>query len=227
LSFILSTALFIASCMPQDYIASDMFTVIADIVHRRGIVCGFLSQKEQFGCISANKAYDHITVHIACDGAVISPRVPAQSAPADKIADTSGEAGSQPHIVKTDWFFIELQEKLDTDPLGTYLELSGLYNRVPDLFASVDSPPAAVGAAGAGVSTPSGVSSTDSSTTSLRRRKSSSPQSNKMPQTGTGAEQRDNYDDYYDFEDKGYLAARGKDAHSQRSCVLNEIPAGW
>jgi hypothetical protein len=51
--------------------ASDMFTIIADVSSRQGVVCGFLSQKEQFGCIAINKAYDHISVHIDCDGAVL------------------------------------------------------------------------------------------------------------------------------------------------------------
>ena len=33
-----------------------------------------LGQKEQFGCIAANRAYDHMSVHLDCDGAVCSPK---------------------------------------------------------------------------------------------------------------------------------------------------------
>ena len=33
-----------------------------------------LGQKEQFGCIAVNRAYDHMSVHLDCDGAVCSPK---------------------------------------------------------------------------------------------------------------------------------------------------------
>ena len=33
-----------------------------------------LGQKEQYGCIAANRAYDHMSVHLDCDGAVCSPK---------------------------------------------------------------------------------------------------------------------------------------------------------
>jgi hypothetical protein len=42
--------------------ASDMFTILADHVSRRGVVLGFLSQREQFGCIAINDDYDRLKV---------------------------------------------------------------------------------------------------------------------------------------------------------------------
>ena len=35
-------------------------------------------QKEQFGCIAMNRAYDHMSVHISCDGAVRTPIGPSE-----------------------------------------------------------------------------------------------------------------------------------------------------
>jgi hypothetical protein len=124
----------------RDYIASDMFTVVADTEAKRAVVCGFLGevqdllcsvmqcnamhslfrlilspsghlmcvvaplvlalspapdlltqpqssyssspsiplppigQREQFGCVAFNKAYDHMSVHVDCDGAVRTPK---------------------------------------------------------------------------------------------------------------------------------------------------------
>jgi hypothetical protein len=31
-------------------------------------------QREQFGCVALNRAYDHMSVHVDCDGAVRTPR---------------------------------------------------------------------------------------------------------------------------------------------------------
>lgn len=33
-----------------------------------------VGQREQFGCIAVNRAYDHMSVHLDCDGAVSSPK---------------------------------------------------------------------------------------------------------------------------------------------------------
>ena len=49
----------------QDYVASDMFTVLADNHSQYGVVIGFLSQKLQYGCIAVNKYYDRLSVHVS------------------------------------------------------------------------------------------------------------------------------------------------------------------
>ena len=49
----------------QDYIASDMFTILADNHSKYGVVIGFLSQKLQYGCIAVNKYYDRLSVHVS------------------------------------------------------------------------------------------------------------------------------------------------------------------
>jgi hypothetical protein len=72
----------------KDYIASDMFTTLAQIHtscqgndsqdsdklrnQSYAWTIGFLSQREQFGCISTNLSYDRLTVHASGDGVLIS-----------------------------------------------------------------------------------------------------------------------------------------------------------
>lgn len=55
----------------RDHVASDMFTMLSDLRSRYGVVVGFLSQRQQFGCISTNINYDRLTVHISGDGVLI------------------------------------------------------------------------------------------------------------------------------------------------------------
>ena len=54
-------------------LASDMFTVLADRGSRVCLVLGFLSQREQFGCVATNDAYDCLSVRCTCDGVTIRP----------------------------------------------------------------------------------------------------------------------------------------------------------
>lgn len=56
----------------RDHIASDMFTLLADLQSQYGLVIGFLSQRQHFGCISTNRNYDRISIHISGDGVKIS-----------------------------------------------------------------------------------------------------------------------------------------------------------
>ena len=133
----------------RDYIASDMFAILSNNKTKNGIICGFLSQREQFGCIAINKSYDHMSVHIDCDGAVLNPDQPIINKDSSKLKNTEkilkgldmvktsdSTIALSLEVLHTDWFFIQLQDQLDENPLGTYLELSGRYNKVQELFAS-------------------------------------------------------------------------------------------
>jgi hypothetical protein len=125
----------------RDYVASDMFTVLADTRSRQGVVCGFLSQRQQFNCVAVNRAYDHLSVHIDCDGVVVD----SSTAPA---AAASGAGAGASRALQTDWFSIQLQNDLEEDPLRAYLELSGSYNEVHKMYRSGDSDGTAAAAGG-------------------------------------------------------------------------------
>ena len=130
----------------RDYVASDMFAILSNVKAKNGIICGFLSQKEQFGCIALNKSYDHMSVHIDCDGAVFNPdnlNINMDISTSNKIEKNlvgcqkvNRSDSHSCEVLQTDWFFIQLQDRLDEDPLGSYLELSGRYNNVHELYAS-------------------------------------------------------------------------------------------
>ena len=116
----------------RDHIASDMFTTLADV---RGSyssgdpsshafstdpfawTIGFLSQKQQFGCVSTNQAYDRLTVHVSGDGVLIP---------------TSGG------YIQTDRLVLYATANL-SNPFEIYAELSCLENEVNDRLQSHDS----------------------------------------------------------------------------------------
>jgi hypothetical protein len=54
-----------------DYIGSDMFASVCDVVSKCGIFIGFLSLKKQFSSISLNRSYDRMSVHISGDGDLV------------------------------------------------------------------------------------------------------------------------------------------------------------
>jgi len=85
----------------NDFMASDMFTLLADRVTRAGIVIGFLRQKLQFGCIGVNRHYDRLSIHVACDN-VVKPQ------------------GSS---LTTDWVVIDLNDILPDEPFAAYMDL--------------------------------------------------------------------------------------------------------
>jgi hypothetical protein len=103
-----------------DYLASDMFTILYQSLHTmniydvssyKGIIAGFLSQHAQFGCLSTNINYNTLSIHISCDGAILSSRV-NRSISIDPLL-----------------LYIPFQGHLEDDPLGRYYHLSGRYNR--------------------------------------------------------------------------------------------------
>lgn len=59
--------------MYKDYIASDMFTMITDNHTKVGVIIGFLSQRNHFGCVATNETYDQLSVHISGDGVLCPP----------------------------------------------------------------------------------------------------------------------------------------------------------
>lgn len=91
----------------KDWIASDMFTVVADRRTRAGLVIGFLSQKQQFGCITSDEDYETFSVYTAHDGAQID---------------------SKSRCIETDWLCVQVCPVLAVDPLANYMHLSGLMN---------------------------------------------------------------------------------------------------
>lgn len=95
-----------------DFLASDMFTVLADIHSKAAVVVGFLSQKQQFGCIATNRGYNQLSVHVSGDGVLI----PSQ-----------GMVVSDPLVVYT--MDGALEHSLDL-----YTTLSGQYNKVHERY---------------------------------------------------------------------------------------------
>lgn len=91
----------------RDYIASDMFTILADNRSKQGVVLGFLSQKQQFGCIAVNQQYTRLSVHLSCDGVIVP---------------FSGK-------ITSDWLVIYNLSNL-FNPFRTYMSMSSLENEV-------------------------------------------------------------------------------------------------
>ena len=56
-----------------EYLASDMFTCLANVRSRCGVVLGYLSQRQQFGCFAANAEYDRLTAQVSGDGVLLPP----------------------------------------------------------------------------------------------------------------------------------------------------------
>jgi hypothetical protein len=101
----------------RDYIASDMFTVLADTRAHYGVVLGFLSQRQQYGCIAVNRAYDRVSVHLSGDGTVVP-------------------SGGR---VETDWLCLYTVREL-CEPFKAYMALSSAENGVHQKLSCVLAP---------------------------------------------------------------------------------------
>ena len=126
----------------REWIASDMFTIVADRIKRNGmlpsyitliliivivskpwyvyksfigLLVGFLSQKQQFGCITADESYSILSVYCSHDGAHI-------------------DASTSDFTLHTDWVCMQVQEFVHADPFASYMHLTGSYNRVYELI---------------------------------------------------------------------------------------------
>jgi alpha-galactosidase len=90
--------------------SSDMFGVIGDRVHRKGILIGFLSQTEQFGSIEALlDPFDQaLRVWANGDGARLDPGM----------------------VMETDWFCVHFLHLDSPDPLGPYLDAVALQHGI-------------------------------------------------------------------------------------------------
>lgn len=85
------------------HFASDMFGVLGDREHRRGVLAGFLSQKQHFGSLLAridDPFYPALRLWANGDNARLDP-------------------GAQ---ISTDWACIQFVDIDDPDPLGPYLD---------------------------------------------------------------------------------------------------------
>jgi hypothetical protein len=91
----------------KDFVASDMFSIVADTKTKTGIVLGFLSQRKQYGCIAVNKTYDRVSVHLSGDGVLVP------------------SAGT----ISTDWLAIYTVTHLQ-EPFAAYMAMSSIENEV-------------------------------------------------------------------------------------------------
>ena len=94
---------------------SDLFTVLIDRCSQKGILAGFLSQKQQFG---------HAEVDLRD-----SPNLQLKAS-GDGVRILSGES------LETDWAVLQVVDFTDPDPLKSYIEASALVNKVtikPDI----------------------------------------------------------------------------------------------
>lgn len=90
--------------------SSDMFAVIGDRVHRRGILVGFLSQTEQFGSMEA----------------LLDPFEPALRV----WANADGSRLDPGAVMETDWLCVHFLHLDAPDPLGPYLDAVARQNRI-------------------------------------------------------------------------------------------------
>ncbi len=97
--------------MYKDYIASDMFTLLADTTSQYGLLIGFLSQKQQFGCIASNIHYNRLSVWVSGDGVVI----PSQGQ------------------IHTDYVVMYAVNELEL-PFKVYMQMSAEENQVNEYF---------------------------------------------------------------------------------------------
>lgn len=113
----------------KDYIASDMFTLLSDLRSQYGVMMGFVSQRQQFGCIATNRHYDRMTVHVSGDGVLI---------PDAGAADNS-------NLLTTDPLMIYVTNTLE-NPFLSYMQMSNKANQVDALFAapSLSTPPSSL-----------------------------------------------------------------------------------
>jgi alpha-galactosidase len=100
-------------------ISSDMFGVLGDRLHRRGILLGFLSQNEQFGSMEA----------------LLDPFDPAL-----RVWANGDGARLDPGAIKgTDWLCVHFLHLDSPDPLGPYLDAVARQNNI-DLSTNSTSP---------------------------------------------------------------------------------------
>ncbi len=87
----------------RGHFVSEMFGVLGDRAHRRGILAGFLSQKQHFGTLEAyigDPLYPALSLWAHGDDARLDPGA----------------------TLTTDWAVIQFVEIDDPDPLGPYIE---------------------------------------------------------------------------------------------------------
>ena len=97
-------------------LASDMFSILVERVHRNALVYGFIGQKQQFNCVAVNKSYDRLFAICGCDGVQVLESNKHESQPSSSLL--------------TDWLFIQNIDDVDIqDPLIDYYDTAGVYNR--------------------------------------------------------------------------------------------------
>jgi alpha-galactosidase len=134
--------------IPPPHIASDMYTVLADERSRYALVCGFLSQRQQFGCIAFDRSYRHMLVRVACDGVVLGPGLASigigggSASNNKKTNNTVSTNADDPVAIRTDWLWLEAVTSVDEgDPLGMYMTAAGEFNRAKTVLPHFCHPP--------------------------------------------------------------------------------------
>ena len=94
----------------DDYIGSDMFTLISNRLDKSGIIIGFLSQKQSYGYMRINYDYNQINITCDCDDILVY----------------------QNFTIETDWLLIQTQKLLSEDPFNYYYKSIALYHNLPN-----------------------------------------------------------------------------------------------
>lgn len=97
----------------EEYLASDMFCVLADRCSNSCVVAGFLSQREQFGCWIVNKRFDQLSARISFDSVVIRNNF----------------------FVNSDWLVINIDDDTMDEPTALYLDVAAAANNKTNHFS--------------------------------------------------------------------------------------------
>jgi alpha-galactosidase len=100
----------------KGHFASDMFGVLGDRIRRRGILAGFLSQREHFGSLEAWLSSPEPGLRLWANG-----------------DDTRLDPGA---TMLTDWACLHILHLDDPDPLGPYLEAVAIQHGIQDRLPS-------------------------------------------------------------------------------------------
>ena len=97
----------------DEFLASDMFCILADRCSNSSIVAGFLSQREHFGCWIVNKCFNQLSARITFDSVIVP----------DNTA------------VKTDWFVINIDDETMDEPAALYFDVAAAANNKTNHFS--------------------------------------------------------------------------------------------
>ncbi len=103
----------------EEFLASDMFCVLADRCSNSCVVAGFLSQREQFGCWIINKCFDQLSARVTFDSVIVPDNT----------------------VVKTDWLVINIDDETMDEPAALYFDVAAAANNKGNHFSKTIPPP--------------------------------------------------------------------------------------